>query len=152
MYCNHTNDRRGRYEISAKIGGLDIKVYTDDSDIYDYFCEKYYDTDDPVWARQAAYDMLMNEACSRFIGALVAYNADPFMVVYDEQAVEVINNIDKHYANTVVELTPDDEEEFVDACLLLDIDPVANDIKRIMYYPTVGNVPSMYICLPEDWE
>lgn len=135
MYCDPTNDRRGRYKLRAKIGGLEIEAYTDKN-----------------WSRRVAYDLLMEEARSRFIGALVAYNADPFMVVYDEQAVEVINNIDKHYANTVVELTIDDEEEFTDACLRLDIDPVANDVKRIMYYPTVGNVPSMYICLPEDWE
>lgn len=134
MYCDPTNDRRGRYKLRAKIGGLEIEAYTDKN-----------------WSRRVAYDLLMEEACSRFIGALVAYNADPFMVVYDELALDVIKAIDRHYTNPV-ELTPDDEEEFVDACLLLNIDHVANDIKRIMYYPTVGNVPSMYICLPEDWE
>lgn len=152
MYCNLTNDRRGRYEIKAKIGGLDIKAFTNDAEIYDYFRKDYHDPDDPDWARRAAFDMLMEEACKRFIGALVTYNADPFLVEDDEQAIEVINDIDKHHAIVDPELTPDDDEYFTDACERLDLDPVANDVKRIMYYPTKGNVPSMYICLPEDWE
>lgn len=151
MYCNLTNNRKGRYEISAKIGGLSIKVYTDDAEIYDYFCEDYYDADDPDWARRVAYGMLMEEACKRFKGALVTYNADPFLLEYDEQALDVIKAIDRHYANTVVELTPDDDGDFTDACERLDLDPEANDVKRLMYYPTKCNMPSMYICLPEDW-
>lgn len=152
MHCNLTNDRRGRYEISAKIGGLVIKVYTDDAEIYDYFCEDYYDADDPDWARRVAYDMLMEEACKRYIGALVTYNADPFLVEHDELALYVIKAIDKHYANTVVELTPDDDEEFVDACERLDLDPEANDVKRVLYYPPTNSAPGILICMSEDWE
>lgn len=152
MYCNHSSNRRGRYEISAKIGGLGINVYTDDAEIYDYFRKDYHDADDPDWARRSAFDMLMEEACKRFIGALVTYNGDPFLVENDELALDVIKAIDKHHAIVDPELTPDDDEYFTDSCERLDLDPVANDVKRIMYYPTKGNVPSMYICLPEDWE
>lgn len=151
MYCNLTNDRRGRYEISAKIGGLDIKVYDNDAEIYDYFCEDYHDADDPDWARRVAYDMLMEEACKCFIGALVTYNADPFLVEHDELALDVIKAIDKHYANTVVELTPDDDEEFVDACERLDLDPEANDVKRVICYPPTISAPGMLICMSYDW-
>jgi hypothetical protein len=132
MYCNLTNDRRGRYEISAKIGGLGIRLFTDDAEIYDYFRKNYHDADDPDWARRAAFDMLMEEACKRFIGALVTYNADPFLVEDDEQAIEVINDIDKHHAIVDPELTPDYDEYFTDACERLDLDPVANDVKRVM--------------------
>lgn len=151
MYCNLTNNRRGRYEISAKIGGLGINVYTNDADIYDYFDEDYHDADDPDWARRVAFDMLMEEACKRFIGALVTYNADPFLVEHDELALDVIKAIDKHYT-IPVELTPDDDEEFVDACERLDLDPEANDVKRVLYYPPTISAPGMLICMPYDWE
>ena len=152
MYCNLTNNRRGRYEISAEIGGLDIKVYDNDAEIYDYFCEDYYDADDPDWARRVAFDLLMKEACRRFNGALVTYNADPFLVEHDELALDVIKDIERHYANTVVELTPDDDEEFVDACERLDLDPEANDVKRVLSYPPTISAPGMLICMSEDWE
>lgn len=151
MYCNLTNNRRGRYEISAKIGGLGINVYTDDAEIYDYFCEDYYDSDDPDWARRAAFEMLMEEACKRFIGALVTYNADPFLVEHDELALDVIKAIDRHYTNPV-ELTPDDDEEFTIACERLDLDPEANDVKRVLSYPPTISAPGMLICMSEDWE
>ena len=151
MYCDPTNDRRGRYELSAKIGGLGINVYTNDADIYDYFDEDYYDVDDPDWARRAAFDMLMEEACKRFIGALVTYNADPFLVEHDELALDVIKAIDKHYTNPV-ELTPDDDEEFADACERLDLDPEANDVKRVLSYPPTISAPGILICMPYDWD
>ena len=152
MYCNLTNNRRGRYEISAKIGGLGINVYTNDADIYDYFDEDYHDADDPDWARRVAFDMLMEEACKRFIGALVTYNADPFLVEHDEQALDVIKVIDRHYAIVGVELTPDDGEDFTDACECLDLDPEAYDVKRVLSYPQTISTPGMLICMPEDWE
>jgi hypothetical protein len=151
MYCDLTNNRKGRYEISAKIGGLGIRLFTDDAEIYDYFDEDYYDADDPDWARRVAFDMLMEEACKRFIGALVTYNADPFLVEHDELALDVIKAIDKHYTNPV-ELTPDDDEEFVDACERLDLDPEANDVKRVLSYPPTNSAPGILICMSEDWE
>jgi hypothetical protein len=135
MYCDPTNDRRGRYKLRAKIGGLEIEAYTDKN-----------------WSRRVAYDLLMEEACKRFIGALVTYNADPFLVEHDELALDVIKAIDKHYANTVVELTPDDDEEFVDACERLDLDPEANDVKRVLYYPPTNSAPGILICMSYDWE
>lgn len=152
MYCYPTNNHQGRYEISAKIGGLDIKLYDNDAEIYDYFSKNYYDADDPDWARRVAYGKLMKEACKRFIGALVTYNADPFLIEDDEQAVEVINNIDKHYAIVDHELTPDYDELFTDACERLDLDPVANDVKRVFCYPPIISAPGLVICMPEDWE
>lgn len=94
----------------------------------------------------------MEEACKRFVGALVTYNADPFLVEHDEQALDVIKAIDKHYANTVVELTPDDDEEFVDACERLDLNPEANDVKRVLYYPPTNSAPGILICMSYDWE
>lgn len=84
----------------------------------------------------------MEEACSRFIGALVTYNGDPFLVEDDETALDVIKAIDR--TNTVVELTPDDDG-FTDACERLDLDPEAYDVKRVLSYP------GMLICMPEDW-
>ena len=151
MYCNLTNNRQGRYEINAKIAGLGIRLFTNDADIYDYLEEDYYDADDPDWARRAAYDMLMEEACKRFIGALVTYNADPFLVEHDELALDVIKAIDKLY-RIAVELTPDDGEEFVIACERLDLDPEANDVKRVLSCQTTISAPGMLICMPEDWE
>ena len=151
MYCYLTDNHKGRYEISARIAGLDIKLYDNDAEIYDYFCEDYYDADDPDWARRVAYDMLMEEACKRFIGALVTYNADPFLVEHDDQALDVIKAIDKLY-RIGVELTPDDGEEFVDACERLDLDPEANDVKRVLSYSQTISAPGILICMSEDWE
>lgn len=129
-----------------------LRQYIESSaDIYDYFDEDYHDADDPDWARRVAFDMLMEEACKRFIGALVTYNADPFLVEHDELALDVIKAIDKHYT-IPVELTPDDDEEFVDACERLDLDPEANDVKRVLYYPPTISAPGMLICMPYDWE
>lgn len=93
----------------------------------------------------------MEEACKLFIGALVTYNADPFLVENDEQALDVIKAIDKIYT-IPVELTPDDDEEFVDACERLDLDPEANDVKRVLNYQSTISASGMLICMPEDWE
>ena len=134
MYCDPTNDRRGRYKLRAKIGGLEIEAYTDKN-----------------WSRRSAYDLLMEEACKRFKGALVTYNADPFLVEHDDQALDVIKAIDKLY-RIPVELTPDDDEEFVDACERLYLDPEAYDVKRVLYYPPTNSAPGILICMSEDWE
>ena len=72
-------------------------------------------------------------------------------VEHDELALDVIKAIDKHYTNPV-ELTPDDDEEFVDACERLDLDPEANDVKRVLSYPPTISAPGMLICMPYDWE
>ena len=151
MHCYLTDNHKGRYEINARIAGWEIRVFTDDAEIYDYFDEDYYDADDPDWARRVAYDMLIEEACKLFIGALVTYNADPFLVEHDDQALDVIKAIDKLY-RIPVELTPDDDEEFVDACERLDLDPEANDVKRVLSYPSTISASGILICMPEDWE
>lgn len=151
MYCYLTDNHKGRYEINARIAGWGIRVFTNDAEIYDYFDEDYYDADDPDWARRVAYDMLIEEACKLFIGALVTYNADPFLVEHDDQALDVIKAIDKLY-RIPVELTPADDEEFVDACERLDLDPEANDVKRVLYYPPTNSAPGIHICISEDWE
>lgn len=69
----------------------------------------------------------------------------------DEQAVNVINDI-INIVTDFIELTPDDDEEFTDACERLGLDPEANDVKRVLSYPPTISAPGMLICMSEDWE
>lgn len=95
-------------------------------------------------------DLTREEACKRFLGALVTYNGDPFLIENGDQALDVIKSIDRYYANPV-ELTPDDGEYFTDACERLDLDPEAYDVKRVLSYPPTISTPGMLICMSEDW-
>jgi hypothetical protein len=100
---------RGRYEITW----AGVKVYTDNSRLYDDF-----DTD-PECA-ETAYDMLASKAAEIYCGAMATTNGDPYEVETEEQAMGLASLASRGDER----MTEDDtySEEWSDMCAKLDLD------------------------------
>lgn len=142
-----------QYKIEADLLGVEIELITSDAELDKYYKDYY----DPYYAdmeKRAAYPLIIKEACKRFKGALVNVwndsDAEPWLIETDEQAVNVINDI-INIVTDFIELTPDDDEEFTDACERLGLDPEANDVRMVHCY-TAYDYHGLYVCMPEDYK
>lgn len=87
--------------------------------------------------------LCISENSDKYLGALVTWNADPYIVETDEQALEVMLNIQDCGLNET--LREEEPEEFADMMARLDLTDV-NNVKHIY-----GN-GDITICFANDWE
>ena len=87
--------------------------------------------------------LCISENSDKYLGALVTWNADPYLVETDEQALEIMLNVQDFGLNeTLREEEPEEFEEMMERLGLTD----ANNVKHIY-----GN-GNITICLANDWK
>ena len=87
--------------------------------------------------------LCISENSDKYLGALVTWNADPYLVETDEQALEIMLNVQDFGLNET--LREEEPEEFKEMMERLDL-TYANNVKHIY-----GN-GNITICLANDWE
>lgn len=87
--------------------------------------------------------LCISENSDKYLGALVTWNADPYIVETDEQALEIMLNVQDFGLNET--LREEEPEEFKEMMERLDLTD-ANNVKHIY-----GN-GNITICLANDWE
>lgn len=87
--------------------------------------------------------LCISENSDKYLGAIATWNADPFLVETDEQALDIMRSVQDFGLNeTLREEEPEEFEEMMELLGLTD----ANNVKHIY-----GNF-AITICLANDWE
>ena len=84
----------GRYEITAKVGNETINAETTNAEVYDYFDTDYYDERQLDYARDEAYNAIMEKAediaLTKFYDCVFNWGADPAICETGDDALQLM--------------------------------------------------------------
>ena len=97
------------------------------------------------------YHEIENLQLSDLYDALVAQGAGCDLIETEDFAQQVYKDLTEDGVGAVLITREDDEDEFENICEILDLDPVANNVKQLWSF-SKWNEGATYICFCDEWD
>ncbi len=99
------------------------------------------------------YQDIENLKLEDLYGALYCAGANANLIEVEDEAQWVFDDITRDGVNAY-DLTPvegEDNERFEDVCAMLDLNPTANNVKRVWGFAKYNEMAT-YVCFADEWE
>ena len=99
------------------------------------------------------YQGIENLKLEDLYGALYCAGANANLIEDEDEAQWVFDDItrDGVIAHELTPVEGEDNEGFEDVCAMLDLNPTANNVKRVWAFARYNEM-AIYVCFADEWE